>query len=34
MNTPNHNKRQQLVGKLKELFRLDHLDEPDFDFSL
>lgn len=31
MSTPNDNKRQQLIGKLKELFQLD---QPDLDFGL
>ena len=31
MSTPNDNKRQQLISKLKELFQLD---QPDLDFGL
>lgn len=31
MSTPNDNKRQQLISKLKELFQLD---QPDLDYGL
>ena len=31
MSTPNDNKRQQLISKLRELFQLD---QPDLDFGL
>jgi adenine-specific DNA-methyltransferase len=31
MSTPNDNKRQQLISKLKELFQLD---QPDLEFGI